>query len=412
MTVPVVNVYVAFDKGLTEEASTSLDYTKISTANPLREFQTKRGRANELDTIQAGTATFILDNSNGYLDPSNTASPYYAAGATKVLPGRHVYIEAVDPVTSTAHTLFTGYVESWEQQYGLDGFDQVTLLRATDAFMVLARGRGDGSTLPAQRSDARIEALWDLALLAQTGGLSTDGKTVPARKYTDTDNLLLAAQAIDKAEVGFFYASRTGAIVFDSRLTRVVDFAVNQGVFSDDIVADSGSFPYHWVDFSRDDNEIYNRAAAALYPSGAIPTQNDSESQVDYGLRTYAESQLMLTTTNEGTTWAEYAVDRFKQPIDRVRELKFLPQDYAALWAKLLPMELGDLWTVKRRPKAGDTIELSALVERIVHRGRPGLWETTVSWSTANNNQYWVMDNAAGTYAAGSTLGSTTKLFY
>jgi hypothetical protein len=412
MAAPLVNVYVAFDKGLTEEANPSTDYTKISTANPLREFRTRRGRGHELDTIQAGTATFVLDNANGYLDPSNTASPYYASGKTKVLPGRHVFIEAIDPVTSTAHTLFTGYVEGWEQKYGRDGVDSFTVIRAADAFMVMARGRGDGSTLAEQRSDVRVELLWELALLNQTGGLSTDGKLVPERTYTADDNLLLAAQAIDKAEVGFFYASRTGTIVFDSRLTRVTDFAVNQGVFSDDIVADSGSFPYHSVDFSRDDNEIYNRATATLYPSGSVTTQNDSESQTDYGLRTYNEPNLMLTTSAEGNTWAEYAVDRFKQPLDRVRELVFFPQDHTALWAKILPMELGDLWTVKRRPKAGDTIEVEALVEQIVHTGRPGLWQTTVSWSTADNNQYWRLDNPAGDFADDSTLGSSTKLFY
>jgi len=414
MATPVVDVWVAFGKGFNESAAYPADFTKISTANVVRQFRVKRGRGHQLDTIQAGTASLVLDNANGYLDPSNSGSgsPYYTGGATNVKPGRHVVIEATDPETSTTYEIFRGFAESWEQKYGRDGVDQLVVLKAVDAFKVLGRGLGDGTVEAEEDSQTRIKHLWEQAGYPQVS-IASGGKTIPARTYGESDNLLLASQAVDKAEVGFFYVSRHGTISFLTRESRVTQFGKTEGTFSDDLVADGGAFPYHAVGFSRDDDEVFNRGTATLYNSATTATtQNDATSQNDYGIRTYDEPELMLTSASEATSWAAYAVDRFADPEDRARVLTFFPQDYPALWAKILPMDLGELWTVKRRPKAGNTISVEVLTEQIIHEGRPGIWKTELALSSASGAQYWVLDDGAGTYAATSTLGSTTKLFY
>ena len=97
MGLATIAVEVAFGKGITETAGDS-DFTTISTANTVREFKVVRGRQQELATNQAGRAVVVCNNTNGKLDPSNTASgtPYYDGG-TKVLPGRHIRIKAKDP---------------------------------------------------------------------------------------------------------------------------------------------------------------------------------------------------------------------------------------------------------------------------------------------------------------------------
>jgi len=415
MATPVVDVWVAFGKGFNESAAYPADFTKISTANNVRQFRVKRGRGHQLDTIQAGTASLVLDNANGYLDPSNTGSgsPYYTGGATNVKPGRHVVIEATDPETSTTYKIFRGFAESWEQKYGRDGVDQLVVLKAVDAFKVLARALGDGGVEAETTSRARVKNLWSQAGYPQAVVGWTDGKTVPARTYEESDNLLLAAQAIDKAEVGFFFVDRSGLFSFLTRESRVTQFGTKEGTFSDDLTADPTAFPYHAVDFSRDDDEVFNRGTATLYNSATTATtQNDTTSQTDYGIRTYDEPELMLTSGSEATSWAAYAVDRFANPEDRARVLTFYPQDHPALWAKILPMDLGELWVVKRRPKAGNTITVNVLTEQIIHEGRPGIWRTELALSSAVGGSYWVLDDGAGTYAASSTLGSTTKLFY
>ena len=53
MALAAVTVEVAFQKGITETADDA-DFTTISTANPIREFQIVRGRKQELSNNQTG----------------------------------------------------------------------------------------------------------------------------------------------------------------------------------------------------------------------------------------------------------------------------------------------------------------------------------------------------------------------
>ena len=145
MALATVTVEVAFAKGITETASDS-DFTTITTANPLREFQIVRGRQQELATTQAGRAIIVCNNTNGKLDPSNTGAgaPYYDGG-TNVIPLRHIRVKATDPSTSTTYVIFRGFVERWVQEYPKEK-DAITRIECVDAFKVLSLGYCDGSS--------------------------------------------------------------------------------------------------------------------------------------------------------------------------------------------------------------------------------------------------------------------------
>ena len=421
MTFPTVTVQVAFDKRVTE-AATDVDFTTVTDANPVRQFVIKRGKANVLDTIQAGTAVMIFDDANGNLDPENTSSPYYASGKTKVLPMRHLRIVAVDPATTTSHILFWGFIEGWESNYGKSGLDQVAKCTAVDSFKTysLAKGpfgvAGAGVLRAEEGSGDRVEYLMGLTAedTSTADVVEADDLNVAAKTYTADMSMLTEMQAIDTAEVGFFYVSRSNVTTFKNRGSRVAQFSDKQGTFTDGSTVPADTFSYDFVEFSRDDEQIINRADSVIHGGAAGTTANDTDSQDDYGIRSLTNSDLMLTTKPAATVWNDYAISRLANPEARVRSIQWIQGADANddRWAPLLAGDLGELYQVDRTTPAGTAITALVLTEQITHQVKAGKWTTSWALSSADDEVYWVLDDGSGTYADWSELGVTTRLFF
>src|SRR5688572_9114070 len=76
-----------------------------------RAITANRRRQNEVDPIQAGTASIVLDNRDRRFDPLHSGGPNYG----DVLPMQRFRIRATyDAVT---YDVFQGFVESWDQSY-------------------------------------------------------------------------------------------------------------------------------------------------------------------------------------------------------------------------------------------------------------------------------------------------------
>jgi hypothetical protein len=423
MALATLAVEVAFTKGITETAADA-DFTTISTANPVREFKIVRGRKGELETTQAGRAVVICSNSNGKLDPSNTGSgtPYYDGG-TNVIPMRHVRIKATDPSTSTAYVIFRGFVERWVQEYPNEK-DQLTRLECVDAFKALSLASCDGSSESEELSGLRIANLLDQAQWVNGGSAgavsvagyrdidnTSDNETVPAKTYATTLDVLLQSQDIETAEIGSFFVSRSGVMTFKNRINRVSQFASIAATFSDTSTS-SGRVKYNQVDFQLEDLDITNRIDTAIASGAAGTTQNDTDSQTKYGIRSLTQTGLMLTATSDANSWAEYQIGRLAEPANRVKSIKLIPQEQDALWSVALQAELGNAFIVERTPAAGNAISSTVICERITHEGRGAMWVTEMELSPADTAGYWVLDNADGDYSAFSELGNTTRLFF
>jgi hypothetical protein len=424
MALATLTVEVAFTKGITETAADE-DFTTISTANPVRSFQIVRGRKMELDTNQAGRAVIVCSNSNGKLDPSNTGSgsPYYVSGSTNVIPMRHIRIKATDPSTSTAYVIFRGFVERWTQEYPNDK-DQVVRIECVDAFKSLSLAACDGSSESQELSGLRIANLLDQASWPNGGSAgavsvagyrdidnTSDNSTVPAKTYGTSLDVLLQSQDIENAEIGSFFASRSGVMTFKNRVNRIASFASISATFSDTSTS-GGRVKYHQLDFEMEDLDITNRISTEIASGSAGTTQNDTDSQTKFGIRSKSETGLMLTGTSEANSWAQYQIGRLAEPANRVKSITLQPQDQDALWAVALQAELGNAYSVERTPADGHSISTTVICERIIHKGIGPRWTTVMEMSPADTAGYWTLDDGSGTYAAFSELGNTTRLFF
>lgn len=95
-----------------------------------RSIQTNRGRQNEVDQMQPGTASIVLDNRTRRFDPLYTAGPNYG----NVLPMKRFRIRAT--YSSVTYDIFQGFVDSWDQAY-VNPNDGTVEVRLIDFFDVL-----------------------------------------------------------------------------------------------------------------------------------------------------------------------------------------------------------------------------------------------------------------------------------
>lgn len=119
-------VYIAFSDGPLVASPTWTEVTAY-----VREVRISRGRQNELDDFQAGTATIVLDNRTRRFDPDYTSGAYYP----NVKVRRQIKVESI---FSGTVGVFRGLVQSWQQSYPLNGRDATTTLQCADLFSLLA----------------------------------------------------------------------------------------------------------------------------------------------------------------------------------------------------------------------------------------------------------------------------------
>jgi hypothetical protein len=103
------------------------DRTWIELDNRLRSWDVQGGRDSELEEVDATNATYVLDDRDRDLDPTNTASPHYP----KVIPNRRIW-HRVD-INGGVYDVFKGWVNGWGPEWNQPAdSDNRARLRCTD----------------------------------------------------------------------------------------------------------------------------------------------------------------------------------------------------------------------------------------------------------------------------------------
>lgn len=415
MTLPTITVEVGFSTNPTEATT----WTDIS--GYVRTFSTRRGRNFELDQIQTGTATLLLDNRDRRFDPNHSGGPYFP----NVRRMRRLRIRAT--YASITYDVFTGYVEQWPQVYRAKDIAEVPI-SVVDGFAVLAMKKLNTSYAE-QRSDLRVHEVLDdvswttgnswvldssvnsvlgtTTILGPNGDrLIGEGQSTLQASTLSKARALQHLQDVQASENGLIFVGKDGSVVFHGRHRRIKPpYTQSRATFGD------GSGELGYADILLDDDTPVWNEVTLQRTGGTEQSASDQTSKDRYFPRSYSDTTLLLTSDSEVLDAANWLLGRYKEPGLRVAGMVIKgSSDPANLWPVVLNLEIGERVTLKRRPPGGGSaISQESFIEGIEHQADAlhGTWSTTFRLSPADTNTYWILDDTLA-----SVLGTTTRLAY
>jgi hypothetical protein len=223
---PTLSILAAFGYTSTDPEPVWTDISSYGQA-----FTWQRGRQNELNQIQAGTASLVVHDPHSYFDPDNTASPFYP----NIKPG--LPIQAILFVGSSMYPLFYGFAERLPRTDRVTSVYTRRQIDLTDGLALLAyAGLGDDS-YPVQTSDQRVAAVLDnigwptTRRMIGTGSETLQDVAFPAE---DTTTALTHLQALDASEDGLLYVDAANNVVFVGRAALASPpYTVSSATFKD-----------------------------------------------------------------------------------------------------------------------------------------------------------------------------------
>lgn len=381
MAFPTITVRVAFGS---DSFAASPSWTDISSF--VMNFNTRRGRKNDLERVDAGTAHLEIRNTGGEFWPGNTLSPYYP----NVKPGKRINIRAT--YNAVTYDVFTGFVESWlyesrVSEGGSGNRGSVVVITAVDLFKNLSyRLLNDGTGYPQQRVDQRItEVLDDLGWADRTLDTANSSMiaTGPLVDVNAMDHLRKAAEA----EMGVIFVRPNGDVKFQERHARLkAPFITSQGIYGDD----PGELEYRRPKLEFDDRLVYNDIRITR-EGGAEQVAEDATSQATWGQRSYQRTGLLVATDNEAFDQAHYVLRRYKDPFLHIPVIEVAPmRNETQLFPDVLGFDISDRITF-RMDDSG--IDRDFHIESVEHdvEGK-GFWTTRWYVTPVEGQGYWILD--------------------
>lgn len=329
-----------------------------------------------------GTASFVLLNDDGSLDPATlTPSPV----------GADVRIRKVH--NGITYPVFRGTVTSWLPDWRAPDH-AVVVVQAADAFddfanftpAVLGAPVGAG-----EDSGARIGRILDAAGWPAAdrdiavGDSSLQGTTL------DGSALELMQKAV-LAEAGELYVDGSGVVVFRNRHALLTSARSNtsQATFGSGLHVGELSYVGP-LGMSNDKSQMANTIRTTRV-GGVQQSASDATSIARNRERTTGEDDLLLQTDSEALDWARYVLGQVKDPEFRITSLSLDTRlDKDLMYPQALGRLLGDRITVVRRPPGVvDSREL--LIRSIEHSwNSPDQWITTWGLQPVSTYSYWTI---------------------
>ena len=214
----------------------------------VRGLSFQRGRSNELDQFQTGSASVVLSNADRRFDPLYASSPY--AGALTPLRPIRIKLEHIDGAGTPQTTpIFFGYIDGWPQTYETYG-DATVTINASDMFKVL-----NNVTLPSLWAD-KIESEDPLVWIRFNDGKSRRLKDIgfaDAGIWTWSDASSVAISPVENTTVA-------GLIAGDSdqagSFTEGIDLRTTLFGFPFQGFLDDASVEF-WFQSTQADSESY-----------------------------------------------------------------------------------------------------------------------------------------------------------
>lgn len=327
----------------------------------LQEMTIVRGRTDQQSQMQTGTASFSLINNDRRFDPINQSSPYWdsAAGRTGVQPRRKVTVKL------NGVSVFVGKITDIDVEY--DQQRSFVTIDASDDFVLLANTNIESDFYPSvELSSVRLSTILDLPEVdyPATRSISTGTATLGAYQITSGTNVLTYIQKINEAEGGYVFIDGGGDLNFIERKDAI--FGNSAVAFADD----GTGIPYAKLGVSYGQEFLYNKVI--IKNSGGVEQiADDVASQAEYGVSTLSKSDMLLSTDAQALVFANYLLDKYKEPVFRLDSLGIVMNDLSSgQKTSVLGLELSDALSIKKTYSSGTpaTVTSGFGVQRITHK--------------------------------------------
>jgi hypothetical protein len=357
---PIPRLFVSLDDYQTVEPSW------IDLSDRIRSYDSARGRNSELEQFSAGTLSVPLDNSDGFLRPDVTPN---------LTPMNKVRFSL--EWDGAVYPVFTGYAESWQQDWP-GNMDKQTTLRASDEFSVLALNQlpTTGTLASGDPIYRRINDVLDLvqshAPRLPFGNLAelVDSEALTGQGPLDSIQLAIvssvASSGTIKVPADFFAAADGSLFMLAPGYRALSPYDTPQAIFADD----GSGHPYLDLQLDYSNAFLFNYVTVTG-TSGTPQTASDSDSIARYGKRT--RDLTVELPDAQALALASRLLDRYKAPFQRVTSLSPKMSDPDTCTATL-GLELMSCIEVIRTPGDGnDAIDETLFVQSIKLSGQPGV---------------------------------------
>jgi hypothetical protein len=381
---------------LADTASDVVDVSDITLRASIR-----RGRNRILNKFEAGSATVILEDTNGDWVPTNTSSPYYG----KLVPLRKIRIWA--DYNSVRYYLFSGYVTSYDTNFkvGVDDISSVTL-QCVDAFRLFSNVAIStvAGTSAGQTTGERMNNLLDVPTFPTSmRAIDTGDSTVQADPGTERD-LLSALQVIENSEFGGFFIDPEGNATFLSRDT----VAQKADQTATDFADDGTGISYQAIDFAYDDTLIFN-SVTVNREGGIAQTVQDTSSIETYFIHSGKREGLLVQTDAESLEQANMILQSRKDAVFRIDSigLNLADDTETARIQAGLELDIFDLVDITKSTPGAGSVTLELFVQGVQHDITTNTW-TTKLFTAEPIIQAFILDSAT----QGTLDGANSVLSY
>ena len=420
MTLPTLGVSVDFANGpafgnplILGDASTPLGVgiladspsDVVDVSDITLRVSIRRGRNRILNKFEAGSATIVLEDTNGDWVPTNTSSPYYG----KLVPLRKIRIWADYDSGSgvVRYYLYSGYITSYDTNFklGLEDISSVTL-QCVDAFRLFSKVSIStvAGTSAGQTTGARMENLLDVAAFPTSMRvIDTGDSTVQADPGTERD-LLGALQTIENSEFGGFYIDPEGNATFLARDT----VAQKADGTATDFADDGTGISYQGIDFAYDDTLIFNDVTVSR-EGGTPQTVQDTSSIETFFIHSGKREGLLIETDAESLEQANMILQSRKDAIFRIDSIGLNLADDAetARIVAGLSLDIFDLVDITKSTPGAGSVTLELFVQGIQHDITTNTWGTKL-FTAEPIIQAFILDSAT----QGTLDGANSVLSY
>ena len=360
--------------------------TYVDVSSFVRSVNVRRGKRRELDDFDAGSVNVVLDNRLRTFDPTNIGTLFnddtvIFDDTVNLFDGvgeGSIYAPDVKPrkpvrVTLGTADVFVGTIDDWDLDFDLSG-DATAVIKASDAFTVLAGQSLAAQTESAEKTGARVaDVLDEISWPAGRREIDTGLMDLGANTLNDNTDVIRYLQTVARSEPGAFFTNKSGDLEFRERTALQI---LTPTVFNDD----GTGLPYSDIVVEYGSESLFTDISIEYV--GGTATATSTAGTAEYGV-IELDRQTFIGSAGDAQNVADFYAGRYSEPTLRIRQLTVSMDGLTDLQRdEIAGLEVSDLVTVTfTHGGYGDPITREVVIDQIEHRATPARYDVVFTLS-------------------------------